>query len=300
MKKVLVFCCGLLITVSSPVRGLPCGRRRRFRISSHNRLRRRPRRRKRRDSKTAGPAATPSLVCTARGEKWRLHAAHFRRRLCPVVENGAVDRPGRKKTHGTRFCWLRESHLPGHHAPKACQSIRARGRTDNAPSGSFATKPRNAAFDPEKIGALGFSAGSHLQSWLATSSLTPAYQPVDELDQLPCHINWAVPVYTAYASHRRPHRPNTREGDAIDVKLSDVFKFDARLSDGALPRRSGHLFAERFRADYRQLRRMKIPAEIHLFADRPHGFMGDPRRVRTAPATTMARPCRRVPPPDEF
>jgi dipeptidyl aminopeptidase/acylaminoacyl peptidase len=26
---------------------------------------------------------------------------------------------------------------------------------------------------------------------------------------------------------------------------------------------------------YRQLRRMKIPAEIHLFADRPHGFMGD-------------------------
>jgi acetyl esterase/lipase len=29
---------------------------------------------------------------------------------------------------------------------------------------------------------------------------------------------------------------------------------------------------------YRQLRRMKIPAEVHLFADRGHGFMGDPNK----------------------
>jgi acyl-CoA synthetase (AMP-forming)/AMP-acid ligase II len=37
-----------------------------------------------------------------------------------------------------------------------------------------------------------------------------------------------VPVYTAYALTDGLVGPNTREGDAIDVKLSDVFKFDAK------------------------------------------------------------------------
>ena len=43
---------------------------------------------------------------------------------------------------------------------------------------------KNRGFDPEKIGALGFSAGSHLTVLLATSALTPAYEPVDDLDKL--------------------------------------------------------------------------------------------------------------------
>lgn len=135
---------------------------------------------------------------------------------------------------------------------------------------------KKRGFDPEKIGAFGFSAGSHLTVLLATSSLTPAYEPVDELDKLPCHVNWAVPIYTAYALTDGLTGPNTRDGDAIDVKLSDVFKFDAKTCPMAL----FHGGADRYSPNgstqiYRQLRRMKIPAEIHLFADRPHGFMGD-------------------------
>lgn len=132
-------------------------------------------------------------------------------------------------------------------------------------------------FDPEKIGALGFSAGSHLTVLLATSSLTPAYAPVDELDQLPCHINWAVPVYTAYALTDGLTGPNTRDGDAVDVKLSDVFKFDAKTCPMALFHGGTDAYSPNGSTQiYRQLRRMKIPAEIHLFADRPHGFIGDP------------------------
>ncbi len=135
---------------------------------------------------------------------------------------------------------------------------------------------KKRGFDPEKIGALGFSAGSHLTVSLATSALTPAYGPVDALDQLPCHINWAVPVYTAYALTDGLTGPNTREGDAIDVKLSDVFKFDAKTCPMALFHGGADIYSPNGSTQiYRQLRRMKIPAEIHLFADRPHGFMGD-------------------------
>ncbi len=135
---------------------------------------------------------------------------------------------------------------------------------------------KKRGFDPEKIGVFGFSAGSHLTVLLATSALTPAYEPIDGLDQLPCHVNWAVPIYTAYALTDGLIGPNTREGDAIDVTLSNVFKFDAKTCPMALFHGGADIYSPNGSTQiYRQLRRMKIPAEVHLFADRPHGFMGD-------------------------
>ena len=134
-------------------------------------------------------------------------------------------------------------------------------------------------FDPEKIGVFGFSAGSHLTVMLATSALTPAYEEVDELDQLACHVNWAVPIYTAYALTDGLRGPNTRDGDAVDVKLSDAFKFDAKTCPMALFHGGTDVYSPNGSTQiYRQLRRMKIPAEIHLFADRGHGFMGNPHK----------------------
>ena len=136
---------------------------------------------------------------------------------------------------------------------------------------------KERGYDPEKIGALGFSAGSHLTVLLGTSSLTPAYAPVDEIDKLPCHINWAVPIYTAYALTDGLTGPNTRDGDAPDVKLTAAFKFDAKTCPMALFHGGKDAYSPMGSTQiYRQLRRMKIPAEIHLFADRPHGFMGNP------------------------
>ena len=38
--------------------------------------------------------------------------------------------------------------------------------------------------DPEKIGVLGFSAGGHLTLMVATSSQTPSYEPLDDVDEL--------------------------------------------------------------------------------------------------------------------
>ena len=138
------------------------------------------------------------------------------------------------------------------------------------------SEAQKRGFDLEKIGAFGFSAGSHLTVLLATSALTPAYGPVDTLDGLPCHVNWAVPIYTAYALTDGLTDPNTREGDAIDVRLSDVFQFDAKTCSMALFHGGTDAYSPNGSTQiYRQLRRMKIPAELHLFADRPHGFMGN-------------------------
>ena len=47
-------------------------------------------------------------------------------------------------------------------------------------------------YDPERIGTISMSAGSHLALLLATSSQTRAYTPVDKTDSIGCHINWAI------------------------------------------------------------------------------------------------------------
>ena len=131
-------------------------------------------------------------------------------------------------------------------------------------------------YNPEKIGTISMSAGSHLATLLATSSQTPAYAPVDSLDTTtPCHINWAITGAIAYALTDGVGIPNTRNGDAIDVKIDDCFKFDSKTAPmcmfhGGLDQYSPSASTR----IYRQLRRMKIPAELHLYADRRHGFWG--------------------------
>ena len=131
-------------------------------------------------------------------------------------------------------------------------------------------------FAPEKVGATGISAGAKALLLVATSSLTPAYEPVDEIDALPCNLLFAIPQAPAYVLTDGNGKPNSRDGDAPDVKLVPELKFDANTcpmcffqggADEYSPFGSTQI--------YRQLRRMKIPAELHLFADRWHGFHGD-------------------------
>ena len=140
------------------------------------------------------------------------------------------------------------------------------------------SEAQKRGFDPEKIGAFGFSAGSHLTVLLATSALTPAYEAVDALDQLPCHVNWAIPIYTAYALTDGLTAPIRVMATRLMLNSQTCLSSMRRPARWCFPWRDGRLFAEWLHADYRQLRRMKIPAEIHLFADRPHGFMGDPSK----------------------
>ena len=135
-------------------------------------------------------------------------------------------------------------------------------------------------FNPEKIGTISMSAGSHLATLLATSSQTPAYAPVDSLDTTTsCHINWAITCAIAYALTDGVGIPNTRGGNAIDVNLDSVFKFDSKTAPMCMFHGGYDQYApEASTQVYRQLRRMKIPAELHLYPGRGHGFFGDAGR----------------------
>ena len=136
-------------------------------------------------------------------------------------------------------------------------------------------------FDPERIGIFGMSAGAHLACLLAANSETPAYQPVDALDALPCNLALAVVFAPAYNTMNGKNGEKTPEdGISLEPQLTDVLKFDAKTcpisfhhggADTCSPNGST--------LTYRELRKRGIPAELHLYADLPHGPFGFGRAV---------------------
>ena len=136
-------------------------------------------------------------------------------------------------------------------------------------------------FDPEKIGVISMSAGSHLGLLLATSSQTPSYERVDKLDDIPCHINWAIVNAPAYGTTDAENgTPALRQGYGADVKLSELFRFDEKTCPMSLHHGGTDVYAPHTSIlVYKQLRRMGIPAELHLYADKGHGAFGLERGV---------------------
>lgn len=136
-------------------------------------------------------------------------------------------------------------------------------------------------YDPEKIGVISMSAGSHLALLLATSSQTPAYEKIDKLDEVPCHINWAVVNAPAYVtSDAETGTPAIRDGYGVDVKISDVFKFDSKTCPMTLQHGGRDIYSPNGSTlVYRKLREMNVPAELHLYPDKGHGAFGFERTV---------------------
>lgn len=136
-------------------------------------------------------------------------------------------------------------------------------------------------FDPEKIGVISMSAGSHLALLLATSSLTPAYDRIDKTDDIPCHINWAIVNAPAYGTTDSENGTRcSRQGYGADVTLSDVFRFDEKTCPMSLHHGGLDPYAPYTSTMvYRRLRQMGVPAELHLYADKKHGAYGLDRGI---------------------
>lgn len=125
--------------------------------------------------------------------------------------------------------------------------------------------------DPEKIGVMGFSAGGHLTLMAATTSQTAAYEPIDELDKTPCHLNFAIPIYPAYALSDGVDGENQNRGN--DATLVDDFAFDAKTPPMCFIHGDGDGYSPAGSvAVYLKLRKMNIPAELHVYALADHAF----------------------------
>ena len=141
-------------------------------------------------------------------------------------------------------------------------------------------------YDPERIGTMSMSAGSHLATLLAVSSQTPAYAPVDALDTtVPCHIDWAITGAIAYGVSDGFGIPNDRLGIGSEITLDPAFKFDAKSAPMCMFHGGVDAYSPIASTKvYRHLREIKVPAELHLYADRVHGFWAKNRGGEDATA----------------
>jgi acetyl esterase/lipase len=131
-------------------------------------------------------------------------------------------------------------------------------------------------FSADKVGAIGISAGAKAVLLLATSSQTRAYEMVDEIDKLSAKLLFAIPQAPAYVLEDGATGPNQRGGDGSDIKIVSELKFDSDTCPMCFFQGGKDEYSPRGSTEiYRQLRRMKIPAELHLFAGRTHGFHGN-------------------------
>ena len=132
---------------------------------------------------------------------------------------------------------------------------------------------------PEKIGAVGFSAGGHLAAISATSSQDALYERIDAVDDLSAHLNFSIPVYPAYVLEDGKTDRNKQGGDG--AAILPEFKFDAKTppmfmvhgdKDYYSPMASVQLYAE--------LHKRKIPAQLFVYANTSHGLGGDKVNVK--------------------
>lgn len=137
------------------------------------------------------------------------------------------------------------------------------------------SRAKEIGINPDKIGIMGFSAGGHLTLMSSTTSLTNSYDPIDDVDKIPCNVNFSAPVYPAYVLEDGADGPNAGKGN--NSEMVDDFAFDEKTppmclihGDDDVYSPMGSVFV------YKKLRTMNIPAEMHIYAKVNHGFGGNP------------------------
>jgi acetyl esterase/lipase len=117
--------------------------------------------------------------------------------------------------------------------------------------------------DPHKIGVLGFSAGGHLATDISTHFEKRVYPVVDAADKESCRPDFAVVLYPGHlwtGSDMIGLNPDV----PVSSRTPPAFLLHAQ--DDPVDNVNNSL------AYYLALKKAKVPAEIHLYAEGKHAF----------------------------
>lgn len=142
-------------------------------------------------------------------------------------------------------------------------------------------RAKDFAVDPERVAAMGFSAGGHLCADLSTRFAARVYDPVDAADKLSAKPFCAAPIYPVVSMDAAIAHAGSRSlllGPAITPELEAAHSPDRTVPADAPPHFIVHAEdddvvpvenAVRLRA---ALKARGIPVEAHFFANGGHGF----------------------------
>ena len=155
--------------------------------------------------------------------------------------------------------------------------------------------------DPQRVGLMGFSAGGHLASTVATHHDAGNPEAADPVDRVSCRPDFAVlgyPVITMTGDANQGSKRNLL-GPAPDPTLERELSNDLHVTRDTPPTFLVHasddttVQAEQSIRFYLALRKAGVPAELHIYEKGGHGFGvgGRPRRKPTRAATTWFHRC---------
>lgn len=142
-------------------------------------------------------------------------------------------------------------------------------------------RARDFAIDPERVAAMGFSAGGHVCASLSTRFTAKVYQPVDAADRLSARPHSAAPIYPVVSMDPAIAHPGSRElllGKTPTAEQEALYSPDRQVPADAPPHFLLHAEDDdavpvdntlRLRAG---LKARRISLEMHLFANGGHGF----------------------------
>ncbi|PLK25728.1 alpha/beta hydrolase [Novosphingobium sp. TH158] len=142
-------------------------------------------------------------------------------------------------------------------------------------------RARDFAIDPERVAAMGFSAGGHVCASLSTRFAVPVYQPVDAADRLSARPVCAAPIYPVISMDPAIAHPGSRRlllGENPSPGQAMAWSPDQTVPADAPPHFLLHAEDDdvvpventlRLRA---ALKARGVPVEMHLFAHGGHGF----------------------------
>jgi acetyl esterase/lipase len=141
---------------------------------------------------------------------------------------------------------------------------------------------------PDRIGMLGFSAGGHLTSTAGThfdAGKADAADPIDRVSSRPDFLVLCYPAISFDPAIAHAGSVRSLLGDKPEQALLDELSNDLKVTPQTPPTFLFHtnadtgVVAENSVRFYLALRRAKVPAEMHIFENGPHGVglaLGDP------------------------
>jgi acetyl esterase/lipase len=113
---------------------------------------------------------------------------------------------------------------------------------------------------PDHIGIMGFSAGGHLSALVSNTYDERTYQRVDSADDVSCKPDFTILVYPAYLI-------DEKEEGKLEIKVTEKTPpaFIMQTEDDPIN-------VENALCYYLALKKVKVPAEIHLYPKGGHGY----------------------------